>query len=266
MDVMVPTHNHLELTITCLERLYQFTRSPFHLIIIDDSTDLTPLWLTQFCKDHEDVTYIHSATPYKTGNCLFIKALEYVKTPYMATVMNSVNVEPEWELGALQLFQNDPKIGIVGMKCLLHDGTIESAGIKLSKWLPCDIGRGLRGHRLSFTHEVDAVQWAFAMLRVEAVKGILEADVFHGFRGWDDIDNCMVVKKGGWKVVYCGAGAGYHQPRATRGTDSEKGCKENIENGQIFMKRWGFWEEFLKENPDGLNVHNPPKDMPVIKA
>ena len=258
-DVVVPTHNHIELTIRCLERLYMFTRTPFHLIITDDSTDLTPLWLNQFCKEHEDVCYIHSAVPYKTGNQFFNKALEHVRTPYLATVMNSMTVEPEWELGPLQIFQNDAKVGIVGMKCLLPNGRIESAGIKMNKWLPCDMGRDLAGHRLSLTYPCDAVQWAFAMLRVEAVKGKLEENTFHGFRGWDDIDNCFVLKKHGWQVVYCGSSAGYHEPRATRGDDSKAAELQNRENGIAFYKRWGFWEDFVKENPGAEDIHAHPK-------
>jgi GT2 family glycosyltransferase len=256
LDVCVISHNHVELIITCLKTLYAHTRTPFHLIVIDDSTDLTPLWLTQFCKEHDNVTYIHSSTPYKTGNQIFLKAFDHCKTPYMATVMNSVKVDPDWELGALQVMDSDPKIGVVGLKCLLPNGTIESASIHMQKWLPCDMGRGLPGHRFSLTHPVDAVQWAFAIVRVEAGKA-LEPDVFNGFRGWDDIDNCFTLKKNGWKIFYCGQGVGYHEPRATRGDNSELAAKENKENGERFYKRHGFWEEFIKQHPDG-DVHKGP--------
>jgi len=264
MDVLVIAHNHLELTITCLQTLYKHTRTPFHLIVVDDSTDLTPLWLNQFCKEHDNVTYVHSTTPYKTGNQIFNKAFEHCKTPFLTTVMNSIKVEPDWELGALQVMNSDPKIGCVGMKCLLPNGYIESASIRMVKWLPCDMGRDNPGHRFSLTHEVEAVQWAFAMVRVEAAKGILDENGFHGFRGWDDIDNCFVLKKAGWKIFYCGAGAGYHEPRATRGNDGPQAQQENKENGERFYKRWGFWDEFIKENPGGIDIHAQPKN--VVKA
>ena len=77
LDVHVPTHGHLELTIRCLDALYRHTQAPFHLIVTDDSTDLTPLWFNQFLKQHDKVTYIHSDVPYKSGNQFFNRALAH---------------------------------------------------------------------------------------------------------------------------------------------------------------------------------------------
>jgi len=260
IDVVIPTHNHLGLTIRSLDALYTNTRSPFHLVIVDDSVDLTPLYLTQFCKEHNNITYIHSDVPYKTGNQIFNKGFEHAKTPYLATVMNSVRVEPDWEQGPLQLMNGDPKVGVVGCKCLFPSGFIESAGIKMNKYLPCDLGRDWPGHRMGLTFISDAVQWAFAVVRVEAVKGMgmLEEGVFHGFRGWDDIDNCFCLKKAGWKVLFCGSSVGYHEPRATRGVNTPEGMQQNKENGINFYKRWGLWDEYIKQNPDMKDIHATP--------
>jgi GT2 family glycosyltransferase len=261
LDVLVITHNHLELTMNCLITLYKITTTPFHLIVIDDSTDLTPIWMNEFCKEHNNVTFIHSSVPYKNGNLIFEKAFDNCKTPFLATIMNSIKVEPDWEIGALQIMNSDPKIGCVIMKCLFPNGLIESAGIQMVKYLPCDIGRDQPGHRCSMSREVQAGQWAFALVRVESAKGTLDTTGFHGFKGWDDIDNCLVLKKNGWKIFYCGVSVGYHEPRATRGDNSELAAQENRENGIYFYKKWGFYEDFLKDNPDGKSVHATPKGI-----
>ena len=42
-DILVITHGHLDLTMRCINALYAHTRTPFHLIVVDDSDDLTPL-------------------------------------------------------------------------------------------------------------------------------------------------------------------------------------------------------------------------------
>lgn len=262
LDIHVPTYNHLELTITCLDALYKHTRNPFHLIITDYSNDLTPLYLAQFCKEHDNVTYIHSDAPCKCGNVFFNRALAECKTPFMATVMNSVRVEPDWDIGGLQVLNTDPKIGIVGFKSLMSDGTIESAWIQMNKWLPCDVGRGEPGHRHSLIHEVQVCQWAFALLRVTAGRGNLDENVFNGHVGWDDIDNCFVLRNKGWKIFYCGASAGYHHPRATRGNDSPEAAQRNRENGIAFYKRWGFWDDFVKDHGENGAIHSPPKPRP----
>ena len=260
LDVIIPTHNHIELTIQCLKCLYSFTTTPFNLIVVDDSTDLTPLYMEKFAKEHDNVTYIHSDVPYTSGNQIFNIGFRNAKTDFVATVMNSMKVEPDWEVVALSVMRGDPKIGAVGLKCLFPDGRIESAGIKMLSYLPTDIGRDLPSHRLCNVFEPDAVQWAFALHRKQAVMD-LEEDVFHGFRGWDDIDNCFVVKKRGYKVLACGIGVGYHSPRATRGRDDTEAAQHNRENGHRFYKRWGLWEAFIKEHPDGVDVHAMPREI-----
>lgn len=262
LDIIVITHGRLDLTMRCMNALYSHTQTPFHLIVIDDSDDLTPLYFDSLRKTYDNITYIHSDVPYKTGNQIFNIGFKHCKTPYVATVMNSMRVEPDWEVVGLELMKKNPLIGIIGFKCLFPDNRIESAGIKMQKWLPCDVGRDMPSHRLSVVGECDAVQWAFALLRLEAVKDTLEDDVFHGFKGWDDIDNCFCVKKKGWKIIYDGLGVGYHEPRSTRGDNSNDAMIKNKENGLTFYKRWGFYDEFIKAHPDGA-VHQGPQGVEV---
>ena len=279
LDIMVPTHNRLDLTMRCLQAIYFCTKSPFHLIIVDDSDDnLTPLYFKELIGKgvtplgaSKNITFIHSDVPYKEGNQFFNIALRYCKSEYLATVMNSVRVEPDWETFAIQnLLAQNPDVGLIGLKNLFGGDTndvghIESAGIKMSKYLPTDVGRGAPGHRLTGIAEMDAVQWAFAIVRKKAAIGNLEEGVFHGFKGWDDIDNCFCLKNKGWRILYCGFGAGYHEPRATRGDNSPLAEKQNLENGERFYKRWGLWEQFQKDHPPGTDLHTMPKEIKAMQ-
>ncbi len=247
IDIVVPVHGKLALTMSCIDALFENTRAPFHLIAVDDSNtfeSLTPQYFDKLRLEHKNVTYIHSAKPYKEGNQIFNIALQHCDSPFMVTVMNSVRVEPEWEVVALQMMKDNPKIGAIGFKCLFPSGLIESAGIGIMNFVPVDIGRDEPGHRRSCIYECQAVQWAFAMLRKEAI-GVLEENIYNGFKGWDDIDNCFTLRKNGWQVWYCGLGVGYHTPRATRGNvDEERETQRvNHENSIIFYKRWGLWDK-----------------------
>ena len=210
-------------------------------------------------KERGNISYTHSEVPYKCGNQIFNIALANTGSDYLALVMNSVRVEPDWEIVALDIMQKDPKVGLIAFKCLFPTGFIESAGIKMQKWLPTDMGRDWPGHRLCNVYEPDAAQWAFSLLRKDAGLGNLEENTFHGFRGWDDIDNTFVLKSKGWKVLYCGLSVGYHEPRSTRGDNSAEAAQQNRENGIAFYKRWGFWEEFVKEHGEDGPIHAPPK-------
>jgi hypothetical protein len=259
-----------------MQAIYYNTSTPFHLIIVDDSTDnMTQQYFYELIAKGvaplgkvANLTFIHSKVPYKEGNQFFNIALRHCKSEYLAMVMNSVRVEPEWEKFALEtVFPNNPNVGVIGFKCLFggdnnNVGRIESAGIKMVKYVPSDIGRDFPGHRLTGVMEPDAIQWAFCMARVKAARGNLEEGVFHGFVGWDDIDNSFSVKKKGWRVLYCGLGVGYHEPRSTRGCNTPEAQQKNTENGERFYKRQGFWELFLEEEAKRkVDVHDMPLEI-----
>lgn len=264
-DIIVPAHNHFELTARCIKTLYANTCSSFHLIVVDDSTDLTPSYIGQLQKEHDNITYIHWDKPFKSGNQFFNEALKSCKYDFVATVMNSITVEPEWEVVALEVLREHPKVATVGLKCLfppelMYGGLIESAGIALDGFVPVDVGAHFPAHRLSAVYEREAVQWAFAIHRREAITGNLDEDVYNGFVGWDDIDNCFVLRKKGWQIYYCGAGAGYHVPRATRGNNSKEAIEKNTKNAHTFFKRWGLWDMFVEKT----GYKEPEAPAPVI--
>ena len=275
-DIMVPTHNRIDLTMKCLQSIYFHTSTPFHLIVVDDSTDnlTVPYFYELLAKGVAplgkvaNLTFIHSKVPYREGNQFFNIALSHCKSEYMAIAMNSVRVEPEWEKFALEtLMPNNPNVGAIGFKCLFggdnnNVGRIESAGIKMIKYVPTDIGRDFPGHRLTGVMEPDAIQWAFCMVRVKAARGNLEEGVFHGFMGWDDISNSFSLKEKGWRILYCGLGVGYHEPRSTRGSNTTDAERKNKENGERFYKRHGFWDLFLKEESlRKVDVHDMPSEI-----
>ena len=277
IDVVVPCHNlisdnfnrGLSLTVRCIQALYSHTGAPFHLIVVDDS----PGYLTSgyfkelkkfLGKRGKDITYIQTRNEvkkgkkhryqFKEGNEYLNLAFRHARTPYIACMGNSIRVEPDWEIVALNILKSDSTVGIVGYKNLFPEGafgnSIESAGITMVNYTPVDIGRDLPSHRQTALYECPAVQWAFAMVRKDAVVDpYMQEGVFNGFKGWDDIDNCFALRKRGWKVMYDGYGVGYHFPRATRGSNTKEAHKLNQENARRFYKRWGYWDKFISEYP-----------------
>ncbi len=278
IDIILPVHGKPELTIKCVKSLYHYTQVPFHLIVLDDTdasieqgsyhrvdpAEVTSPYFERLVKQHDNITYINHKTPWKEGNEFFNEGFKHCKYDYVATVMNSITVEPHWETTALQLFEAKPEVGIIGFKCLFPWGTIESAGIIFQGHVPCDFGRDEPSFRHSDTREVPAAQWAFAMLRKKAVVGNLEEGVFYGHVGWDDIDNCFSVTNKGWKILYCGAGVGTHQPRATRGNDSSDAHKKNVYNSHTFYKRWGFWQIFQEANKMDVSYKLKPETKETL--
>lgn len=264
MDVLVFTHGHLELTIRCINAIYQHTFNPFHLIVMDDSTpdmdkgtDLTPLWLEKFRATHENFTFVHSEEPFDSSYPIFKEALKHCQTPYLVLIVNSMVVEPEWDVAGLEMMKNNTDVGIVGFKQLdWWTRVIQSAGMfsTFGGGMLSDVGQGLASHRYSNVYECDAVAWAFVLLRKEAIEGKFDYCPYHGFKGWEEIDTCLLVRQQGWRILYCGLGVGYHQARATRGVqngDAEEfklANRLNLENREIFAKRWGYWPDYHKHS------------------
>src|SRR3990167_5320164 len=69
MDILVPTHGHIDLTIKCLNSLYNFTQKPFHLILLNDAPaddyGMTELYIRNQQKEKNNITYLHSNQPWK---------------------------------------------------------------------------------------------------------------------------------------------------------------------------------------------------------
>ena len=255
LDIIVPVHGRLDLTMKCVKAIYDRTTAPFHLIVLDDTVDdgtdpeaMSPEYFRRLKIQHNNVTYIHNDKPYKEGNEFFNEGLKHCKHEFVAVIMNSVTVEPEWEIVAINFMQSNPKVGIIGFKTLIPSGVIESAGITMMGFTPIDIGRDSPGYQLNSMHECIAVQWAFALLRKQAVVGNLQEGVFHGFVGWDDIDNSFYVRSKGWQIWYCGLGVGIHEPRSTRGKDTVEAMHLNRDNAEKFYKRWGYWDLYQRAN------------------
>jgi len=278
-DIILPTHNRLDLTIRSINALYTNTANPFHLIVVDDSEDIeTPFHMKLFngnisdkverkpellaplselldipqdsllrslknIQKHDNITYIHSEEPFTEGNQILNVGLEKATSEFIGTQTSSVVVEGGWETLALDFLRKHTQVGIVGLKLLLPWGPIESAGVQFHEFMPIDIGGNQSSNRFTSFYSCDAVCWALAIVRKEAVYP-LPTGIYHGFRGMDDLDNCFVAKKGGWGVFYCGYGVGIHATRATRGSNKEKDIEDNLENRRIFAKRWGFLKEY----------------------
>jgi GT2 family glycosyltransferase len=262
MDILIPTYGKIALSIECIYSIFNNTKTPFHLIILnadsDDDFKLTHQWMLEFQKQHQNITYCHRKNNWKEGNQFFNLGLKYCRTDNVVTCMNSMTVEPDWERVALEVMKGDPKIGSIGFKCLFPNGKIESAGIVFNGVTPSDNGRDDPGWTHNEIVEMPCVQWAFAMHRKQAIVGNLPEGVFKGHVGWDDIDNNMCVKAKGWKIVYCGVGAGIHKPRSTRGSNSVDAFLANQYNAHTFYKRWGLWEKYLEgQRMDVANLIKP---------
>ncbi len=244
-DVILLTHNHLELTIKCVDALYKNTSEfNFRLTVSDDSTDSTPEYFKNLSRKKNNIQFLHSEMPFGDFDKVLNFGIAKTDSPYVVALTNSTLVEPGWISYALEIIKNNPDIAVVGVKSVSLNGLIQNAGVFV-----CDrdvrcIGLNEPGHRYSYTYEVDAVGGNCCIYRREVVKdGFGDSFSYYlPFSGHTDIDHCLTLKQQGWKIMYCGNGAVYHVSAATRGEDNHFCDKEN-ESKRRFKVRWQYLME-----------------------
>lgn len=155
----------------------------------------------------------------------------------------------------LQLFEQDPKIGVVTPKVVLPDGAIDLAchrGMptpwraftyfsKLEQLFPnSKLFGGYHLTHLNFenTHEVEAVSGVAMMVRKQVIDEVGALDERFFFYA-EDLDWCLRIRTAHWKIIY--------DPRATiLHFKSQSGKKNKSDQEKERMARHYFYETMLQ--------------------
>ncbi len=242
VDLFLLSHNNVGLLNRCLESIYRWTQIPFNLIILDDSTDLTVDFIELFMKAHDNCRVLRPKENVYCANELWQLGIENTESPFIVLMTNSCEVEPNWLDHMLNLMKQRKDIGIVGPKLVYpHSGVIESSGNYINEeGLPSHLANGQPGHRFSHLGNVQAVMFACALIRREAIEDEFKQRIYKGWRGFEDTEVCMSFRQRGWNVYYCGMSAVYHTEGGTNYPETRKAdfWEDFRENGRIFKERW----------------------------
>ncbi len=241
IDIILLTHNKLENTTRCIEALYANTRESFRLTVIDDSTDVTQAYFQQLIANGDEINYVRPIVPIASGNQAINIGLKLTKSDPVIFLTNSTFVEPDWLIIGLKIMKENPLAGLVGFKILYPEtNLIIEAGLHVFPDASrVNVGSLEPGHRYSHIREVNAIGWACILIRRAALpREGLDEDYYIGFRGVDDWDNCLEIRKRGWKIFYDGLGVVYHKFGASQGNGTKQGQEELAENCRRFEEKW----------------------------
>jgi GT2 family glycosyltransferase len=113
-DIIIPVYNRLDLTKKCLESICANTDSQFHLILIDNNSDLeTRSYLEEFASKHQNSVLVRNEE--NTG---WVKAVNQgmglSKSPYLLLMNNDTAVRTDgWLLKLINVAEISPDIGLV---------------------------------------------------------------------------------------------------------------------------------------------------------
>lgn len=255
LDVILLTHNRLEQTIKCLNAFYEYTNIPFKLTVIDDSTDLTEEYFKLFAIERNNINYIRPEEKIISAGQAINIGLRNTTSETLLFLTQSTYVQPGYLPTALRVMRETPKAGAVGFKLLYPDGRIIEAGAIVDPKTAGrgNVGMGEMGHLYCHVREVDVIGFAVVLLRREALN--FEEDFYIGFRGWEDVHNCLEMRERGWKIMYCGLGAAIHELYASQGKTGPEGAAECAENGRRFIKRWAGNTKWTESLPQEYRIH-----------
>jgi GT2 family glycosyltransferase len=236
---VIPTYNGLHLVRTCLTTLVAHPpqECDWRLVVVDDaSSDGTASQLrAEFGEAIELVARERNggfATACNAG-------AEHAGAVDLLVFLNNDTIPIAGWLDALvAVTAEDPRVGAVGAKLLFPNGTVQHAGVAVSRdgW-PRHLYTGFPG-------EHPAVNRPKQLAAVTAACILVERELFEhldGFdtaflNGYEDIDFCHRITASGRTIRYEPRSVLYHLESVTRWPDGVPHSTE--ENDRLYRERW----------------------------
>ena len=223
VDIIIPFHNHSELTIRCIDSLKKSSYTNYHVFLISNNSDKEHY---EIIKNHvassENITLLNYDLPFNYA-AINNWASKQCQSPILLFLNNDTEVLSEDWIERMLEHAVKSTTGVVGAKLLYSDKTIQHAGIVLR------IG-GLAGHAFRFLpdHEPGYCGYAAAVRNCSAVTGacyMISRRVFDELNGFDedhfhvaynDVDLCLRALKLGYRNVYTSKAVLFHHESKTR--------------------------------------------------
>ena len=208
LAIIILNWNNYDFTLSCVASFKKAIRKDYEAVIVDNHSDNDSTRKIQ--AEFPEYTYIYSPVNagIAKGNNLGIKYALGKDARFIFLGNNDIEIlDSETFDKMIAYMEENPKIGILGVKLILPDGCVQNSVKNLPTIWNQFYFEGLFFNRLprSFDKEkiIDApfVMGAAFLIRREMIEDIgLEDEQF--FCGHEDIDWCKRAWDAGWKVCY----------------------------------------------------------------
>ena len=246
-SIIIPVFNQVEFTARCLETLYANTPlDRVHEIIVVDnaSTDGTGSFLEEARKRYPKLKVLTNRE-----NLLFAKACnqgaDVAGGDYLVFLNNDTEPLAGWLGNAIDRLESDDSIGILGIKLLYPDRTVQHCGIQFQRNAhPSYVVWPLHRYphasaddpRVNVPQDVHAVTGACLFIRRDFFRRIGGFEERYGMY-FEDTDLCFKARRGGKRVFYEPASVVIHhegKSSASRAVINDL----NIRAARLFFKIW----------------------------
>jgi GT2 family glycosyltransferase len=201
VSVVLVLHNQAALTLACLQALAGSEFRDFEVVIVDNaSTDRTPELLERVrpCRVVRNAENLHFLR-----GCN--EAAGHARGRYLLLLNNDTRVAPAAIGRALAVFEEEDRVGAVGGRLVLPDGTLQAAGSIIWSDGSC-LGYG-RGEdpldpRFAFRRDVDYCSGAFLLTPLDLFERFGRFDERFAPAYYEETDYCLRLWESGYRVVF----------------------------------------------------------------
>jgi GT2 family glycosyltransferase len=267
VGIVIPTRDRAHLLAVCLRALFERTEyGDFEVVIVDNGSrePRTFELFREFADRYPDRLAVVRDEGEFNFSRLVNRGVRAVCGPYLLLLNNDVEaVNDTWLRTMLEQVQR-PAVGCVGARLLYPDGTVQHAGVVISRVgtavhifnraSPSALGRG---NRLSTVTNYSAVTGACLLVRrsvYDEVGGFDESFAVD----FNDIDFCLRVRQAGYHNVLVPEAELIHHESATRGhprASLESSQRLDAETA-LFRSRW---TSYISSDPC-VSPHLEPRD------
>ncbi len=250
VSVLIPNKDHTEDLDVVIRSLARCTYKNYEVIVIENNSTEAETW-EYYDKIQKEFSNVHVVKWEKEFNYSAINnfGAEFAKGEYLLLLNNDVEVITTDCFEEMLGYAQRPDVGIVGIKLLYNDDTVQHAGVVIG------LG-GVAGHAFPGVRKEDAGYMGRAVFAqdycaVTAACLMVRKSVFDEVGGLDtglqvafnDIDFCLRVYEKGYKIVYNPYAQMYHYESKSRGyEDTPEKQARFAREIEFFQNRWG---EFL---------------------
>jgi len=247
--ILIPFKDAVETTKRCVDCILQATDyNNYEIVLIDNwSTKLeTAAWLATLASEKRiRVIRIEERFNYSRVNN---QAAQQLDCEYLVFMNNDIFVKQrDWLRLMVDEALADSRVGIVGIKLLYPNDTVQHAGVVLGVGGVADhtfrfAERDERGYafRAVCAQELSAVTAACLLCRADTFREVGMFDEDKLSVAFNDVDLCLKVGRAGYRVIYTPAVVAEHHESLSRGSDlSDHHRPRFYGENQVMLDRWG---------------------------
>lgn len=257
--VIIPFHNHSDMTLRALDRLASQRSANFLEIVLVDNRSALPEVETvrSFSRQSSfrNFSIVHDPGYFNYARLNNFGVRHAMPdNEFYLFVNNDVELSDADTLDELFAWAAAPEIGVVGGELRFADGSVQHAGINFLSVRPANVRSAeYSSYR---AREVNAVSFALALVKkelFERLHGLNEVDCPNGF---GDALFCHEARKLGFRTFYTPRARALHRESISRGhLPEELELYEMASHGLPISDLWGDFSAELQ--PTTLTLEHP---------